>query len=161
MKKGISALITTVILLGATIVLATVLYSWTSDLFKEDKTSSSCKLELEKLCAQSSIGISQVNVNETGALSIFMENTGNYAIKASRVTAYLSNNSIYSTVVNYSQPLPPFYPINFTLNYFILNSQNPPGPIYRSIEISPIINLDFEEENCETLCPYKATRDLS
>lgn len=158
MKKGFTSLLATVILLGATIALAFLLFSWTTDLFKEDKTSSSCKLELEKLCAQSSIIISQVSVNETGALSIFLENNGNYAIKASRITAYLSNNSIYSTVVNFSQPLPPFYPINFTLNYLVLPLIDP--PVYSSIKISPIISLNFEEENCETLCSYKVTRNL-
>lgn len=153
MKKGFSSLIATIILLGATIILAAIFFTWTSDLFKEDNSKSSCKLEIEKLCAQSSIEISQASVNNTGAIFIIIENTGNYALKAARVTSYLTNQPIYSTVVNFSQPLPPFYPINFTINYYNLIP-------YNSIEISPIISFNFEEEYCETLCSYKATREF-
>jgi|SRR3989338_269432 len=160
MSKGISSLIATVILLGATIVLASILFTWTSDLFKEDNSKSTCKLELERLCVGSSIGILDASVNATGAIYVLMENNGNYAVKSVRVTSFLSNSTIYSSLINFSVPLPPFYPINFTLNYLVLDLNNPPinPPIYSSIEISPIISTDFESETCETICNYKATR---
>ena len=158
MKKGVSSLIITVLLVGFTIVLAFIMFTWTTDLLKEDTKTTTCNLELQKLCALTSVEISNVEVNNSGAIKIFIENRGSYEIKAIRTIAFLSNNTIYSSIINFSRPLIPYYPINFTLNYLLLEPI--PNPAYKSLEVTPIISTTFEEKICETICSTKAVHQF-
>ena len=155
MKKGISSLIITVLLVGFTIVLASIMFTWTTDLLKEDTKTTTCNLEIQKLCALTSVEISNVEVNNSGAIKIFIENRGSYEIKAIRTIAFLSNNTIYSSIINFSRPLIPYYPINFTLNYLLLEH-----PAYKSLEVTSIISTTFEEKTCETICSTKAVHQF-
>ena len=146
MKKGLSSLIATVLLVGFTIVLAAIVFVWTSDFLKEDDRTSSCANELQRLCASSEIKFNNVLVNQTGAIFIELENIGNYEIVSTRLVISLNNDTTLATFINYSTPLLPFYPINFTLN-FVMDPN-----LYEEINAMPIIRTSFESNFCETVC---------
>ena len=151
MKKGVSSLLVTVLLVGFTIALGYIFFAWISELFKEDKSTSNCEAELLKLCQQNSLEILNVKVNDTGAINISIQNTGRYEVKSLRTLTYLEDDTIYAGIINFSRPLLPWLPVNFTLNY--VNA----GSNYKNLEVLSILSATFAEETCETICYNKAT----
>lgn len=154
MKKGVSSLIATVLIIGFTIALGYIFFSWVSDFLKEDTSVSTCDLEIQKICLNTNVDISNATVNETGAILVNITNIGDYEIKSIRTLTYFNNGTIYSSIINFSRPLIPYYPIGFVLNYYVPYSESLP---YTKIEVIPIVSLTFEEEYCETPCSNKDT----
>ena len=152
MKKGVSSLIVTVLLIGFTIALGYIFFTWISEFFKEDTSVSTCDLEIQKICLNTNVDISNATVNETRAILVNITNVGDYEIKSVRALTYFNNGTIYSSIINFSSPLIPYYPIGFVLNYYVLDSDP-----YDKIEVIPIVSLTFEEETCETPCSNKDT----
>ena len=153
MKKGVSSLIVTVLLIGFTIALGYIFFTWTSEFFKEDTSVSTCDLEIQKICLNTNVDISNATVNETRAILVNITNVGDYEIKSIRTLTYFNNGAIYSSIINFSSPLIPYYPIGFVLNYYVIDLEYP----YNKIEVIPIVSLTFEEEYCETPCSNKDT----
>jgi len=143
-KRGISPLIATVLIIGFTIVLAAIIFIWSSNFFNElqenQKTAQkelSCtdvKLEIKKACT------------ENAYLNLLVENKGAKDIKAE---LFRIKGNLNTEIINKTDIISQFGTRNFNLIYnpFITSTLN-------KIELFPSIDYNNELYQCKNLFSY-------
>ncbi len=129
MKKGISPLIASILLIGFTIVLAVLIFAWTQrSFFVFEKKDISCNQEAALICDNNiKFELGPLNGNK-----IEVKNTGNFAIKGF--------NEKPVNKIELNPALEPFTSYNITI-------VNP------SSEIAPFINhKKTPTDICEVVC---------
>ena len=139
MKKGISPLIATVLIIGFTIVVAALVFTWGIDLFKKVQGETSSDIEVKTYCMQSINPILK-NVGYTSnRIEAVIDNTGKESILGFRYRLIMGDKITNGKATKATDA--------YGVTKYVIGF--PAGAIPSLVEFFPIVKIKNKEYTCE------------